>query len=229
VGGEAASPRRARVVHTIRYRFELPAAGADLVLCVTPRPLPDQTVEQHQILVDPRTAAMTAEEDENGNLRHRVALRQSFRALEIVATSTIVRRDPGATVTPEARRAVLDLLSRCGVQSAARGACRELAELSLARLRAHGVPCRYVAGYPLPAQQGRTLPHAWVSLHLGDHGWVDFDGTRDAIAPAHLVLGWGRGYEDVAPISGTLDATGRYRLVSSVTVEPLSAALDPTP
>ncbi len=229
--GESAPPRRIRVVHTLRYRFEEPVAGADLVLRLTPRALPDQAVLHHQILVEPLPRAVTLFEDEHGNAQQRVELGEPFRELEITAVSTVTRPEPGAGIAPEAARAALDLLARCGVHPTApgspeplRGACRSQAESALGRLRAHGVPCRYVAGYPLPQRRSRALPHAWVSLHLTGHGWLDFDGTRGEVTPGHLVLGWGHGYDDVAPISGCLVAGGRFRLVSSVIVDPLVVA-----
>lgn len=164
-----------------------------------------------------------------GNRFQRASFAAPFRALEIRAVSSVVRR--ASVIEDEARRAALDMLSRCGVMPASppfpdlppggREACRERAEAILGRLRHHGIECRYVGGYPWLRQRGKTLPHAWVSLRVPDHGWIEFDGTRDALAPGHIVLGWGHGYDDVAPIAGNLHASGRYRLVSAVSFDPL--------
>ncbi len=224
------SPRRARVVHSIGYRFEEPVAGADLVLRLSPRRLPEQEVSHHQILVEPRPSSAETREDDLGNPIQRVTLTGTFRALEIRSVSTVERSAP-KSASPESSRAAREALSRCGASPATppfpalprdgREGCRLRSESILVRLRSHGFECRYVAGYPWLERRRATLPHAWVSLSVPGHGWIEFDGLRDQIHPGHVVLGWGRGYDDVAPVSGTLHAGGRYRLVSSVSFEPL--------
>lgn len=219
----------ARVVHSIAYRFEEPVAEADLVLRLSPRSLAEQRVLHHQIIVEPRPATTSIEEDEHGQRAERVTLRAPFRSLEVRAVSTVARTE--RALTPEAREEALALLSRCGVLPAippfpeaprdGREACRVRAEATLVRLRDHGIVGRYVGGYTWPRQRGRTLPHAWVAIEIPGHGWIEFDASSGALAPGHVVVGWGRGYDDVAPISGSLRARGRYRLVSSVVIEPL--------
>lgn len=224
------SQRRARVVHSIGYRFEEPVAGADLVLRLSPRRLPDQEVSHQQIIVEPRPPCVTTGEDDLGNPIQRLTLSGPLRTLEIRSVSTVARS--AAPMDPlESCRAARDVLSRCGVSPAVppfpdlprggREACRLRSEAILQRLRSHGVECRYMAGYPWLGRRGATLPHAWVSLLVPGHGWIELDGLRDELRPGHVVLGWGRGYDDTAPVLGSLHASGRYRLVSSVSFEPL--------
>jgi transglutaminase-like putative cysteine protease len=218
---------RARLVHAITYRFAEPVAGADLALRLTPRELPDQRVEHHQLLVDPPPAARAAERDAHGNAVERVEIRAPFRALSITAISTVAR-DP-LDLPAAAREAATALLAQAGIHVAVPafpdaprggpGACRAIADAVSKRLAALGIACRYLAGYPLSQRRGRTQPHAWVSFQVPDHGFIEFDGTRGELAPCHAVIGWGNGYDDVAPIAGSLAGSGRYRLSSEVTQE----------
>ncbi len=228
MGGEAAPPRRVRVVHALRYFFEEPVTGADLVLRLTPRALAEQRVEHHQILVEPRPAATAADEDAFGNARLRVEIDVAFRALEVIAVSTVVRTDPGAALRDSA--AARDTPGAACARGRATGSGRCARGGSRARPRGRWRGCAPRRRLPVRGRvrappsgslgrRGRTLPHAWVSLWVPGHGWIELDPTRDQVAPGHVVLGWGQGYEDVAPISGDLSAIGRFRLTSTVTVE----------
>lgn len=221
--------RRARVVHTIAYRLDEEARGAGLVLRLGPRALADQRVDHHQILIEPRPATMAIDEDDHGNVRRRVEIGRPFRALVIEAVSTVARV---VSLDVDLRAAASELLARAGVSPAdpaftepprgGREACRLRAEEALARLRARDIACRYVAGYPWPERRGPVLPHAWISVLVPGRGFVEFDPMRGEIAPGHVVLGWGDGYDDTAPVAGTLHASGRYRLSSTVMAEPIT-------
>ena len=98
------------------------------------------------------------------------------------------------------------------VLKARRGVCQDFAHLSLACLRALGLPARYVSGYlltrPPPGKiklQGTDASHAWFSVWTPDHGWVDFDPTNGLMPQdEHIVVAYGRDYDDVSPISGVL-------------------------
>ncbi|MGH9277139.1 MAG: transglutaminase family protein [Acidimicrobiales bacterium] len=87
------------------------------------------------------------------------------------------------------------------------GVCQDFAHLSLALLRAAGLPCRYVSGYLHPTEGeevGTTVAgqsHAWIEAWLGD--WYPFDPTngRD-VGERHVVVGRARDYADVAPLKG---------------------------
>jgi transglutaminase-like putative cysteine protease len=190
---------------------------------LTPRALPTQSLESHQIVVDPRPTSTVRREDELGNVRHEVRLDGRFDAVEISAHSIVGSIVSDASLV---RDDAIALLRRCGVARsiagrAARGQCRQLAEAALQRLRHHGCTCRYVSGYALADGRRRTLPHAWISMMLPDRGFVDYDPTSDVVCPTHVTLAWGPAYERVAPVAGTLEGAGRFRLVSSVTTEPL--------
>lgn len=87
------------------------------------------------------------------------------------------------------------------------GVCQDFAHLSLAVLRALGIPARYVSGYLYPesaSAKGSTATgesHAWVDAWTGD--WCGVDPTHDcAVGERHVVVGTGRDYADVAPLKG---------------------------
>lgn len=88
-----------------------------------------------------------------------------------------------------------------------RGVCQDFAHLSLAVLRALGIPARYVSGYLHPDSDGQLgLPvegqgHAWVEWW--DGGWVGWDVTHDCPAgERHVIVARGRDYADVVPLKG---------------------------
>jgi transglutaminase-like putative cysteine protease len=91
------------------------------------------------------------------------------------------------------------------------GVCQDYAHLSIALLRAAGVPARYVSGYlhtGKDARPGDTVSgesHAWVEVWLGD--WWPFDPTNGtAVGERHAVVGRGRDYADVPPLKGVHSA-----------------------
>lgn len=90
---------------------------------------------------------------------------------------------------------------------AGHGVCQDFAHLTLAMLRAMGIPSRYVSGYLHPtvdAAVGATVrgeSHAWVEWWAG--AWVRFDPTNAiAVGQRHVVVGRGRDYGDVSPLRG---------------------------
>lgn len=87
------------------------------------------------------------------------------------------------------------------------GVCQDYAHLSLAVLRAMGIPARYVSGYLHPdpdAGHGDSLAgesHAWVEAWLD--GWHGLDPTHALPAgERHVVVALGRDYADVPPLKG---------------------------
>lgn len=91
--------------------------------------------------------------------------------------------------------------------AAGRGVCQDFVHLSLAVLRAAGVPARYVSGYLHPhgmpeiGVTARGESHAWVEAWVGD--WVGVDPTNLVpIEERHVVVARGRDYGDVAPLKG---------------------------
>ena len=105
---------------------------------------------------------------------------------------------------------------------AGHGVCQDFVHLSLALLRAMGIPARYVSGYMHPepdADLGVTVvgeSHAWAEAWLGD--WHPFDPTNgEPIGERHVLVGRGRDYHDVAPLKGIY--TGAPIATPTVTVE----------
>lgn len=104
------------------------------------------------------------------------------------------------------------------------GVCQDFAHLQIACLRSLGLAARYVSGYllthPAPGEAklvGADASHAWVSVYLGDAGWVDFDPTNNLIpGDEHITIAWGADYADVAPVAGTLIGGGLTTLKVSV-------------
>jgi len=111
--------------------------------------------------------------------------------------------DPAAT---DISTPLLDVLK------ARRGVCQDFAHLSLACLRVLGLPARYVSGYmltrPPPGKSklvGADASHAWLSVWAPRTGWLDFDPTNGLMpSDEHIVVAYGRDYDDVSPISGVL-------------------------
>lgn len=128
-----------------------------------------------------------------------------------------------AAPTPaEAAAAICDLVRRevayaagtTGVQTGAvqvwrqrRGVCQDLSHLTVALLRATGVPARYVSGYLHPAPDAPLglavagQSHAWVEWWDGE--WQAYDPTNGVpVGERHVVVGRGRDYGDVPPLKG---------------------------
>jgi len=87
------------------------------------------------------------------------------------------------------------------------GVCQDFAHLTLAVLRAMGVPARYVSGYLHPSADagvGATVSgesHAWVEAWTGD--WASFDPTNgEVVGERHVVVGRARDYADLSPLQG---------------------------
>ncbi|HSP29363.1 MAG TPA: transglutaminase family protein [Ilumatobacteraceae bacterium] len=93
-----------------------------------------------------------------------------------------------------------------------RGVCQDFAHLAVGALRTIGLAARYVSGYietdpPFgePKTIGADASHAWCSVWVPDHGWLDFDPTNGIVAPdRHVTIGWGRDYAEVAPVRGVV-------------------------
>jgi transglutaminase-like putative cysteine protease len=128
---------------------------------------------------------------------------------------------PGATTVGTPVREVL-------AQKA--GVCQDFSHLMIAGLRALGLPARYVSGYirthPKPGEKrrpGSDVSHAWVGCWMGPrHGWIDLDPTNGlVIADEHVVLGWGRDFNDVSPLRGIILGGGEHDVEVSVDLTPV--------
>lgn len=110
-----------------------------------------------------------------------------------------------------------------------RGVCQDFAHLGIACVRALGLAARYVSGYlstTVPPGQSRLVgadaSHAWLSVFCPGHGWIDIDPTNDVIpCGRHILLAWGRDYDDVSPIKGVILGGGKHTVSASVDVTPL--------
>ena len=105
---------------------------------------------------------------------------------------------------------------------AGQGVCQDMAHISVALLRAAGLPARYVSGYLHPepkAEPGRAIAgqsHAWAEYWTGD--WVACDPTNlSPVGERHVVTGRGRDYADVSPLKGIY--SGAPSVAMKVTVE----------
>jgi transglutaminase-like putative cysteine protease len=110
------------------------------------------------------------------------------------------------------------------------GVCQDFAHLQIGCLRSLGLPARYVSGYLLtspPAGQPRLVgadaSHAWVSVYCPGAGWIDVDPTNNIIpGDKHIVLAWGRDYDDVCPIKGVILGGGQQKVSVAVDVVPVN-------
>lgn len=107
-------------------------------------------------------------------------------------------------------------------REAGKGVCQDYAHITLALLRAIGLPARYVSGYLFAkkdAEVGVTTrgeSHAWVEFWAGE--WTAVDPTTlITVAERHVVVARGRDYADVRPLSGVYNGPPAESL--GVTVE----------
>ena len=110
--------------------------------------------------------------------------------------------------------------------AARRGVCQDFAHLQIGCLRALGLAARYISGYLLTHPQegrqrlvGADASHAWISVYDPVAGWVDFDPTNNTIpSDEHILLSWGRDYDDVSPIKGVILGGGAHQIRVGVDV-----------
>lgn len=127
------------------------------------------------------------------------------------------RYDPKATTLSTGSAEVL---------AGRRGVCQDFAHLQIGCLRSLGLAARYVSGYLLtrPAAGkerlvGADASHAWVSVYCPGSDWVDLDPTNGMIpSDEHVVLTWGRDYDDVSPVKGVILGGGDHRIAVAVDV-----------
>jgi len=107
-----------------------------------------------------------------------------------------------------------------------RGVCQDFAHVGIACLRAMGLAARYVSGYirtkPPPGREklvGADASHAWLSVYQPGWGWLDLDPTNDmAAGQDHIVVAWGRDYDDVTPVRGVVLGGGEHQVLVAVDV-----------
>lgn len=108
-----------------------------------------------------------------------------------------------------------------------RGVCQDFSHIMILGLHALGIPAGYVSGYlrTLPPEGGVRLEgvdamHAWVRAWCGaQQGWIEYDPTNATLVGMdHIVVGYGRDYSDVSPVSGHLRSSGGQRSSQAVDV-----------
>lgn len=110
-----------------------------------------------------------------------------------------------------------------------RGVCQDFAHLAIGCLRSLDLPARYISGYletlPPPGKErlvGADASHAWFSIYVPQHGWIDFDPTNNVMpSDQHITVAWGRDFADVTPLKGVILGSGKHDLEVSVDVERL--------
>ena len=111
-----------------------------------------------------------------------------------------------------------------------RGVCQDISHVTIAALRAVGIPAGYVSGFlrtvppeGKPRLEGADAMHAWVRAWCGaEVGWVQIDPTNDMrVGSDHVMVALGRDYADVAPVRGTLTSAGDHETEHSVDVVPV--------
>lgn len=111
-----------------------------------------------------------------------------------------------------------------------RGVCQDFSHIMISALRSLGIPAGYVSGFlrtlPPPGKErleGADAMHAWVRVWCGDvAGWIELDPTNNIPAGTdHIVVGYGRDYDDVAPVIGVLKSYGNQKIAQSVDVIPV--------
>jgi transglutaminase-like putative cysteine protease len=120
-----------------------------------------------------------------------------------------------------------------------RGVCQDFAHVMIGALRSLGLAARYVSGYLLTGNStnedsgliGADATHAWVSVWVPGHGWIDLDPTNNKYAlDEHVVAAWGRDFDDVSPIKGVMVGGGEHTITVEVAVTPTSdSPLQPVP
>jgi transglutaminase-like putative cysteine protease len=137
--------------------------------------------------------------------------------IQHAAMSGVSGLDPdeaAAAISARVREHVTYMPGATGVRTNAQeawdkgqGVCQDMAQLTVALLRAAGLPARYVSGYLHPdvhAEPGRAAvgqSHAWVEYWAGS--WIPLDPTSGAeVGERHVVVARGRDYTDVPPLKG---------------------------
>ena len=90
-----------------------------------------------------------------------------------------------------------------------RGVCQDFVHAALALCRCLGIPARYVSGYFFDSTRDRQMrgseaSHAWLEVMVDGHGWFGLDPTNNRVVDdTYVILGTGRDYRDVAPVTGS--------------------------
>ncbi|BFI76975.1 transglutaminase domain-containing protein [Sulfurisphaera ohwakuensis] len=87
------------------------------------------------------------------------------------------------------------------------GVCQDYTHITLALLRALGIPARYVMGV---VNDNPRATHAWVEVLTPDGTYIDVDPTRGKYYNlGYIKFAIGRDFSDVSPVVGTFVSSGR--------------------
>jgi transglutaminase-like putative cysteine protease len=197
--------------------FELPEAHEDLVIRAM------STVETEAALVLPPASqrpgwAAIAAETEGGRLLE-MTLPTTLTTVTPEVSDAVVAEvagrapdDTASAISALVRERITYLPGATGVRTNAQeawdkgqGVCQDMAQVTIALLRAARLPARYVSGYlQADPQLGKAAigqSHAWVEYWAGS--WTPLDPTSGAdVGERHVVVARGRDYTDVPPLKG---------------------------
>jgi transglutaminase-like putative cysteine protease len=214
--------------------FELPEAHEDLVIRASstvetepPAPVPGPAGRLDWARIRERAAAGRLLEMTLATPLTTVT--GPVRAQALAGLSGLEPDEAAAAISAAVRARITYLAGSTGVRTNAQeawdqgqGVCQDMAQVTIALLRAAGLPARYVSGYLHPdaaAKPGRTAigqSHAWVEYWAGD--WTPLDPTSGAdVGERHVVVARGRDYTDVPPLKGIYHGPPRSDM--EVTVE----------
>ena len=175
-----------------RLRFDRPLARLSLAMRIDlsgePQPLPE--VPSSAADLAPPAGAPTAPPQPSQPAPHDGHAAALAELAVLREGWTWARVDGGADAPLD------DLLA------ARRGLCLELARLLVWRLRARGVPTRFVLGYALDRdRRGARERHAWIAVHDDGAGWREVDPTAPERPPAaRLATAWGPVLASIVPV-----------------------------
>lgn len=108
------------------------------------------------------------------------------------------------------------------------GVCQDYAHIAVALCRYLKIPARYVSGYFFTSSdatgaevgEGDTAhvqTHAWFEAAIPGGGWLALDPTNALqVGERHVVIGRGRDYDDVKPITGVYRGASKASLAAGV-------------
>jgi len=106
------------------------------------------------------------------------------------------------------------------------GSCRDYAVLMIDAVRRLGLAARFVSGYvysPSRYSRGRVgggHTHAWISVYLPAHGWVEFDPTNGIVGNTDLIrVAVARDPGQATPLHGSWSGQTADYLGMEVTVD----------
>ena len=132
-----------------------------------------------------------------------------------------------------------------------RGVCQDFAHLAVGMLRCIGIPARYVSGYLFALDETRpdqgaddglestavstaisVQTHAWIEAAVPGYGWHALDPTNGGpVGERHVVIGYGRDYNDVPPVRGVFNGSADAKVDAEVIIAqptaPVSMVTEP--